>query len=153
MKVPTGQLTRHAYMDLDDHEMMNLLRYLYDKAGAIEKSYLIELLVNLRGGDEYTQARILSGRVFGKSNPRKFEAIMLRRAIDLLRSPDMFGEFHFNDFYEKFVDNELTPYRNGEKKEKLKAVQTVVARARYKATTTPAKKLEAQMQRIRTQTN
>lgn len=138
-------------MALDDYEMMNLLRYLYDKAGAIEKSYLLEILVKLRGGDEDTQARILRGPVFGSSNPRKFEAIMLRRAIDLMRSPDMFGEFHFNDFYEKFVDDELIPYRNGEKKEKPKEIHMVVARARYKATTTPGKKLEAQMQRIRTE--
>ena len=140
-------------MDLGDYEMMNLLRYLYDKAGAIEKSYLMEMLAKMRGGDEDTQARILRGPVFGSSNPRKFEAMMLRRAIDLLRAPEMFGEFHFNDFYEKFVDNELTPYRNGEKEEKPIAIQKVVARARYKATTTPAKKLEAQMQRPRTQTN
>ena len=76
---------------------------------------------------------------------------MLRRAIDLLRSPDMFGEFHFNDFYEKFVDNELIPYRNGEKKVKPKAIKTVKARARYKPTTTPGQKLEAQMQRSRTE--
>ena len=140
-------------MDLVDHEMMNLLRYLYDKAGENEKSYLMEMLVKMRGGDEDTQARILRGPVFGSSNSRKFEAIMLRRAIDLLRAPEMFGEFHFNDFYEKFVDNELTPYRNGEKEEKPIAIQTVVARARYKATTKPGQKLEAQMQRTRTKTH
>ena len=126
--------------------MMNLLRYLYDKAGAIEKTSLMELLV-ARGGDENTQLRILSGPVFGRSNPRKFEAIWLLRAIELLRSPEMFGEFYFDNFYDKFVDEELTPYRNGERNEKPKAHETVATHTRYKATTGAGKKLEAQIER------